>query len=83
LEACTYYNPLKIFVLLAMMCMVLAALSLIGGLILQVVSGFVLGVGAILLAIPRRCNGAPRGASEADHESATMMSLGSRTQCAE
>ncbi|MBR0974391.1 MULTISPECIES: glycosyltransferase family 2 protein [Bradyrhizobium] len=51
LEACTYYNPLKIFVLLAMMCMALAVVSLIGGIILQVVSGFVLGVGAILLSI--------------------------------
>lgn len=51
LEACTYYNPLKIFVLLAMICMVLAVMSLIGGVIFQVVSGFVLGVGAILLSI--------------------------------
>ncbi|WFU28761.1 glycosyltransferase family 2 protein [Bradyrhizobium sp. CB1717] len=51
LEACTYYNPLKIFVLLAMMCMLLAVISLVGGIILQVVSGFVLGVGAILLSI--------------------------------
>ena len=51
LEACTYYNPLKIFVLLAMMCMALAVVSLVGGVILQVVSGFVLGVGAILLSI--------------------------------
>lgn len=51
LEACTYYNPLKIFVLLAMICMVLAVISLIGGVVFQVVSGFVLGVGAILLSI--------------------------------
>jgi hypothetical protein len=51
LEACTYYNPLKIFVLLAMMCMALALVSLIGGIILQLVSAFVLGVGAILLSI--------------------------------
>jgi glycosyltransferase involved in cell wall biosynthesis len=51
LEACTYYNPLKIFVLLAMICMALAVVSLVGGVIFQVVSGFVLGVGAILLSI--------------------------------
>ncbi|MBH5369952.1 glycosyltransferase family 2 protein [Bradyrhizobium glycinis] len=51
LEACTYYNPLKIFVLLAMMCMALALVSLIGGVILQLLSAFVLGVGAILLGI--------------------------------
>jgi glycosyltransferase involved in cell wall biosynthesis len=51
LEAATYYNPLKIFVLLALMCLALAILSLAGGVIFQVVSGFVLGVGAILLSI--------------------------------
>ncbi|WP_375308430.1 glycosyltransferase family 2 protein [Bradyrhizobium sp. A11] len=51
LEACTYYNPLKIFVLLAMMCTALAVVSLIGGIALQLVSAFVLGVGAILLSI--------------------------------
>jgi hypothetical protein len=51
LEACTYYNPLKIFVLLAVLCLALAIISLAGGVIFQVVSGFVLGVGAILLSI--------------------------------
>ena len=51
LEACTYYNPLKIFVLLAMMCFALAIASLVGAVILQVVSGFILGVGAILLSM--------------------------------
>ncbi|SDS09755.1 glycosyltransferase family 2 protein [Bradyrhizobium canariense] len=51
LEAATYYNPLKIFVLLAVICLSLAVLSLAGGVIFQVVSGFVLGVGAILLSI--------------------------------
>ena len=51
LEACTYYNPLKIFVLLAMMCTALAVVSLIGGIALQLVSSFFLGVGAILLSI--------------------------------
>lgn len=51
LEACTYYNPLKIFVLLAVLCLALAIVSLAGGVIFQVVSGFVLGVGAILLSI--------------------------------
>ena len=51
LEAATYYNPLKIFVLLAFMCLALALISLAGGLIFQVVSGFILCVGAILLSI--------------------------------
>jgi polyisoprenyl-phosphate glycosyltransferase len=51
LEACTYYNPLKIFALLAVLCLVLAIISLVGGVVFQVVSGFILGVGAILLSI--------------------------------
>ena len=51
LEACTYYNPLKIFALLALLCLALAIVSLVGGVIFQVVSGFILGVGAILLSI--------------------------------
>lgn len=51
LEAATYYNPLKIFVLLALLCFTLAIVSLIGGVIFQVVSGFILGVGAILLGL--------------------------------
>jgi glycosyltransferase involved in cell wall biosynthesis len=50
-EAATYYNPLKIFVFFASVCLVLAMVSFIIGVILQLVSAFVLGVGAILLAI--------------------------------
>ena len=50
-EAATYYNPLKIFFLFGLICLVLALAALIGGVILQLVSAFVLGVGAILLAI--------------------------------
>lgn len=50
-EAATYYNPLKIFFLFGMICLALAALSVVMGIALQLVSAFVLGVGAILLAI--------------------------------
>jgi glycosyltransferase involved in cell wall biosynthesis len=50
-EAATYYNPLKIFFLFGVICLVLAIASLVGGIVFQVGSGFVLGVGAILLAI--------------------------------
>jgi glycosyltransferase involved in cell wall biosynthesis len=50
-EAATYYNPLKIFFLFGLICLVLAFAALLGGVILQLVSAFVLGVGAILLAI--------------------------------
>jgi glycosyltransferase involved in cell wall biosynthesis len=51
LEAATYYNPLKIFGLFAILCFVMAVISVILGVALQVVSAFVLGVGAILLGI--------------------------------
>jgi len=50
-EAATYYNPLKIFFLFGLICLVLAFISIVGGLVLQLLSAFVLGVGAILLAI--------------------------------
>ena len=50
-EAATYYNPLKIFFLFGLICLLLALGALIGGVILQLVSAFVLGIGAILLAI--------------------------------
>jgi glycosyltransferase involved in cell wall biosynthesis len=50
-EAATYYNPLKIFFLFGLICFGFAIASFIGGLIFQIVSAFVLGVGAILLAI--------------------------------
>lgn len=50
-EAATYYNPLKIFSLFSFLCLCLAALSLICALVFQLVSLFVLGVGAILLSI--------------------------------
>jgi glycosyltransferase involved in cell wall biosynthesis len=50
-EAATYYNPLKIFFLFGLICVVIAIVSFAGGVIFQVVSAFVLGVGAILLGI--------------------------------
>ena len=50
-EAATYYNPLKIFFLFGLICFAIAVVSFAGGVIFQIVSAFVLGVGAILLAI--------------------------------
>jgi putative flippase GtrA len=50
-EAATFYNPLKIFFLFGMICLGLAVAALAAGILFQVVSAFVLGVGAILLAI--------------------------------
>lgn len=51
IEAATYFNPLKIFALFAFFCLCLAGLSLIAALAFQLVSLFMLGVGAILLAV--------------------------------
>jgi len=50
-EAATYYNPLKIFSLFSFICLCLAGMSLVFALILQLVSLFALGVGAILLSV--------------------------------
>jgi glycosyltransferase involved in cell wall biosynthesis len=51
IEAATYFNPLKIFSLFALICLCLAILSLGAALVFQLVSLFLLGVGAILLSI--------------------------------
>jgi polyisoprenyl-phosphate glycosyltransferase len=51
IEAATYFNPLKIFSLFAFVCLGFAALSVASALVFQLVSLFLLGVGAILLAI--------------------------------
>jgi glycosyltransferase involved in cell wall biosynthesis len=51
LEAVTYYNPLKIFTLLAVVCFIFALASIGAALLLQLVSLFILGVGGILLSM--------------------------------
>lgn len=51
IEAATYFNPLKIFALFAFFCLCLAGLSIASALVLQLVSLFLLGVGAILLSV--------------------------------
>jgi glycosyltransferase involved in cell wall biosynthesis len=51
LEVATYYNPLKIFGLFGFICLMMAMLSFGLGVVLQLGSAFVLGVGAILLGI--------------------------------
>lgn len=51
IEMATYYNPLRIFLFASIMCGVLAAVSIMFGLILQLLSLFSLGVGALLLSV--------------------------------
>ena len=51
IEAATYFNPLKIFSLFAFICLCWAAVSFVCALIFQLVSLFLLGVGATLLSV--------------------------------
>lgn len=51
IEAATYFDPLKIFALFSVCSLALAGVSLVFALVLQLVSLFLLGVGAILLSI--------------------------------
>ena len=51
LEAATYYNPMRMFVFFSMVCIIIAIISFVGGVLWQVTSAFFLGVGAILLAV--------------------------------
>jgi len=50
-EAATYYDPLKIFTLLSLTCVLVMLLSVSLGFLLQVMSFFLLGVGSALLSI--------------------------------
>lgn len=51
IEAATYYNPLKIFALLSILCLVMMISSFVLGITFQVLSLFSLGVGAGLLSL--------------------------------
>ena len=50
-QAITYYNPLKIFLLLSICCCVLALTCVIAGLAFKIVTALMLGVGALLVAL--------------------------------
>ena len=50
-QAITYYNPLKIFLLLSIICLIIAAFSIGFGLLFHVATALALGAGAILVAI--------------------------------
>ena len=51
IEAATYFNPLKIFSLFAFFCLCLAGMAFLSALVFQLVSLFLLGVGATLLSV--------------------------------
>lgn len=50
-QAIIYYNPLKIFLIMSVLCLLLATIALAVALIFQITTAFILCVGSILLAI--------------------------------
>ena len=51
LESCVYYNPLKIFTLLSVICVVLAIIGFIFSHFMNIHAGYILGIGGLLLSI--------------------------------
>lgn len=51
LEACIYYNPLKIFSLLAMVCVIFSIIGFIFSHFLNIHAGYILGIGGLLVSI--------------------------------
>ena len=51
LESCVYYNPLKIFTALSILCIILSVIGFIFSHFLGVKAGYILGIGGLLLSI--------------------------------
>lgn len=51
LESCVYYNPLKIFTLLSVICVVLAIIGFLFSHFAHIHAGYILGIGGLLLSI--------------------------------
>ena len=51
LEACIYYNPLKIFSLLAIVCVIFSIIGFIFSHFLNIHAGYILGIGGLLVSI--------------------------------
>ncbi|MBQ4030540.1 MAG: glycosyltransferase family 2 protein [Bacilli bacterium] len=51
LEACIYYNPLKIFSLLAVVCVIFSIIGFIFSHFLNIHAGYILGIGGLLVSI--------------------------------
>lgn len=50
-QAAVYYNPLKLFILLAVGCLGIAAAGFLGSALFGLLSGFLVGVGAAILSV--------------------------------
>ena len=51
LEACIYYNPLKIFSLLSIICIILSIIGFIFSHFLNIHAGCILGIGGLLVSV--------------------------------
>ena len=51
LESCVYYNPLKIFTFLSIICIVLSIIGFIFSHFVGIHAGYILGIGGLLLSI--------------------------------
>ena len=56
-QAILYYNPLKIFLLLSAICVLGSAISVAIGIVFQIATGFIMGVGTLLAGIVVFCLG--------------------------
>ena len=50
-QSILYYNPLKIFLLMSLICTVIAAISLVLGIVFHLTTGFMMATGALLVSI--------------------------------
>ena len=51
MQTVTYYNPLKIFMLFALVCILFSLLGFLGSIFYNLNSGFLLGIGGLLVAL--------------------------------
>lgn len=51
IELCIYYNPLKIFILLTIICILLSVIGFIFSHYLKIKAGYILGIGGLLVSI--------------------------------
>lgn len=51
LESCIYYNPLKIFTMLSIMCIILSIIGFLCSHFLHINAGYILGIGGLLVSL--------------------------------
>jgi len=57
LQAINYYNPIKLFMLFSALCIVFSVLGFLGSAVLGLHSGFLLGIGGLLVSLIVMCFG--------------------------